>query len=161
VAEAHIASNGFISLAVHGGHVEGALELAIRDGELAVGLDRNGDGRVSWGELQTAQAALERYLRDHLSLSRAERRLPRALGAVWAKDGVAGRYLWLPLNADCGASIERLRIDYRVLDQEDPSHRGLLTLRSDAGVQTAVLGGGGMMRPLLLGRPSAAAAFVE
>ena len=75
-AEAHIASNGFLSLAVDRAAVAGALELAIRDGELAVGLDRDRDGKVSWGELRASQAALQDYVRGHLQLYGSRGRMP-------------------------------------------------------------------------------------
>jgi hypothetical protein len=161
LAEAHIASNGFLTLTAQATHVEGALELAIRDGEIAVGLDRNHDGRVSWGELRAAQAALEHYVQDHLSLSSGDRRCRLSIGAVEVDDRVDGRYLWLPLSGDCDTRLERLRIDYRLLALEDPSHRGLLTLHSGGSAQTAVLGGGVSGRSFTLGRTSAAAAFIE
>src|ERR1039457_5611204 len=57
LAQAHIASNGFLSLQVERAEVSGSLELAIRDGELAVGLDRDRDGKVSWGELRDSWPA--------------------------------------------------------------------------------------------------------
>ena len=38
-AQAHVASNGFLSLEVRGRTLEGSLEIAVRDAELAVGVD--------------------------------------------------------------------------------------------------------------------------
>ena len=35
-AQAHIASNGFLSAAVHGQRLDGSIELAVRDVELAI-----------------------------------------------------------------------------------------------------------------------------
>jgi hypothetical protein len=58
-AHAHIASNGFLNLNVDAARVSGDLELAIRDAELAVGLDHDGDGIVTWGELRSSQTALQ------------------------------------------------------------------------------------------------------
>jgi hypothetical protein len=59
---------------------------------------------------------------------------------------VDGNYVWLPLTAECpagaGSRVDHLSIDYRLLDAEDPSHRGLLTLSAHGEAQTAVLGGG-------------------
>jgi hypothetical protein len=69
LVQAHIASNGFLSLRVDRAQVSGALELAIRDGELAVGLDHDGDGKVTWGELRASQTALQSYVLGHLRLA--------------------------------------------------------------------------------------------
>src|ERR1700734_2209436 len=68
-AYAHIASNGFLNLKVDGGQAAGAVEIAIRDGELAVGLDHDGNGKVTWGELKGSQTALQNYMLGHLRLS--------------------------------------------------------------------------------------------
>ncbi len=157
---AHIASNGFLTLGVDHGHVSGALELAIRDGELAVGLDQNGDGKVTWGELRAGQGLLEAYVRGHLQLLGTQ---PCTLGfgRVQVNERVDGNYLWLPIDALCNGALEKLSIDYRILDVEDPSHRGLLTLNAHGETQTAVLGGASHMRSFELDHPSPWAAFFE
>ena len=73
LAQAHIASNGFLTVQVDRAQVSGALELAVRDGELAVGLDHDGDGKVTWGELRASQTALQTYGLGHLHLARRSR----------------------------------------------------------------------------------------
>jgi hypothetical protein len=160
-AQAHIASNGFLSLDVRGGQIQGSLELAIRDGEIAVGLDRDRDGKVTWGELHAAQASLERYVRAHLTLGDSSGACALQIGAVEVNDRVDGSYLWLPLAASCGHAIKALIIDYRLLHQEDPSHRGLLTLTANGQSQTAVLGEGMQARSFALEHPSVWSAFTE
>ncbi len=161
-AQAHIASNGFLRLNVDGGRMAGSLELAIRDGELAVGLDRNGDGKVTWAELRASQGALERYVRGHLQLADATGPCVLQFERVAVNDRVDGVYLWLPFTALCSADASRtLRIDYRVLQDADPSHRGLLTLSAQGGTQTAVLGGADATRTFELLHPSAWGAFNE
>lgn len=141
-AHAHIASNGFLSIQVGGASATGALALAIRDGELSVGLDSNGDGKVTWGELRSHEHDLQAYLRDRLALSVANGQCPLSFQPLQVNERVDGNYVLLPFVATCPQTIAQLRIDYRVLDDVDPSHRGLLTLASADGiVQTAVLGG--------------------
>jgi hypothetical protein len=161
LAQAHIASNGFLSLQVERAEVSGSLELAIRDGELAVGLDRDRDGKVSWGELRASGAALQAYVLGHLNLAGAEGACKLKFGPVQVNERVDGNYLWLPLTADCGSALKRLSIDYRVLNEEDPSHRGLLTLSAHGEVQTAVLGGASGVRLFELDHPSPWSAFIE
>jgi hypothetical protein len=154
MAQAHIASNGFLSLEVEHARISGALELAIRDGELAVGLDRDRDGKVSWGELRAAQSALQSYVAAHLHLLGADQTCTLSVGSVQVNQRVDGAYLWLPISADCGREFARLRIDYSLLREEDPSHRGLLTLRAHDLVQTAVLGDTAGTRAFDLDDPS-------
>jgi hypothetical protein len=160
LAQAHIASNAFLSLRVDRARVSGALELAIRDGELAVGLDHDGDGKVTWGELRASQAALQSYVLGHLGLVGADGSCTMGFGPVQVNERVDGNYLWLPISAVCGSVPKRLSIDYRVLDAEDPSHRGLLTLSSNGATQTAVLGASAA-RLFELDHPSPWSAFIE
>src|SRR3984957_17044259 len=161
LAQAHIASNGFLNLNVHDSQVTGALELAIRDGELAVGLDRDGDGKVTWGELRSSQQALQMYVLGHLHLAGADAPCRMEFGSVKVNDRVDGSYLWLPFTADCGSAFKRLSIEYQVLSAEDPSHRGLLTLSSNGAIQTAVLGGTQDARLFDPEHPSPWSAFIE
>jgi hypothetical protein len=160
-AQAHMASNGFLSLQIDQARVSGALELAIRDGELAVGLDRDGDGKVTWGELRASQTALQIYVQGHLHLAGADGQCRMGFGPVQVNERVDGRYLWLPVIAACGGMLKKLSIDYTVLDSEDPSHRGLLSLSANGATQTAVLGGGSTPRLFELDHPSSWVAFIE
>jgi hypothetical protein len=158
LAQAHIASNGFLTLNVVGEHVTGSIELAIRDGELAVGLDHDGNGKVTWRELRSSQEALQTYVQGHLHLAVGQ---PCRLQfrPIAVNERVDGNYLWLPFAADCGSAISRLSVDYSVLHDEDPSHRGLLTLIANGAAQTAVLGGG--PRQFEFHHPSSWPAFIE
>jgi len=160
-AQAHVASNGFLRLVVDGAHVQGVLELAVRDGEIAVGLDRDRDGRVSWGEVRSGQDALGRYLLGHVLLAGPDGHCPLRPGTLQINERVDGNYLWMPFTAECPSMLRQLQIQYRVLDQEDPSHRGLLTLRARGTTQTAVLGGARAVQSFDLERPSAGYAFVQ
>jgi hypothetical protein len=161
LAQAHIASNGFLTLEAKGSKLSGALELAIRDGELAVGLDRDGNGKVTWGELRSRQTALQNYVQGHLRLTGTDGACRLEFAPVEVNDRVDGSYLWLPIAADCGGELRRLLIDYTMLDAEDPSHRGLLTLFANGAAQTAVLGGSAGGRQFELNHPSSWAACVE
>src|ERR1700689_4401581 len=105
LAHAHIASNGFLTLKVEGSTISGSIELAIRDGELAVGLDRDGNGKVTWGELKSSQAALQNYVQEHLRLTGADGPCRLMFASVEVNDRIDGSYLWLPITAECGGGL--------------------------------------------------------
>jgi hypothetical protein len=161
MAQAHIASNGFLTLNAEGARLTGSIELAIRDGELAVGLDRDGDGKVTWNELKSSQPALQNYVLGHLRLMSQDGSCGVNFEPVQVNERVDGNYLWLPFHANCATALKRLTIEYTLLSSEDPSHRGLLTLNSADATQTAVLGGTGPSRSFDLVHASAWPAFVE
>ncbi len=160
-ALAHVASNSFLTMRIEGAAIGGSIELAVRDAEVAVGLDLNHDGKVSWGEIRAAQPALTIYLRQHLQLKAGDAGCTLHFDALQINQRVDGNYLWQPFTAQCPAMLQQLSIDYRLLDQEDPSHRGLLTLISHGTTQSAVLGGAQKLHSLDLAHPSPGSAFME
>lgn len=159
-ASAHIASNGFLTLNVEGANVSGSIELALRDGELAVGLDSNRDGRITWGEVRSHERDLALYIQSRLSIGTDTSRCSLTFSGVEVNQRVDGNYLWLPFAAACGSRPAHLIIDYRLLRDIDPSHRGLLTISAWGATQTAVLGGGSA-QSIALDHPSAWRAFRE
>lgn len=158
-AQAHIASNGFLTLNVAGETVSGAVELAMRDAELAVGVDGNRDGRITWGELRSSQRDLELYVRSKLLIRDGATQCRQEFGPVEVNDRVDGNYVWLPFTATCkGSQLTQLSIDYRLMEGIDPSHRGLLTVTAWGATQTAVLNG---EQSIALAHPSPWRAFTE
>jgi HupE / UreJ protein len=139
--QAHIASNGFLVAKVQGQQITGSLELAVRDVELAIGVDANHDGKVTWGELRASQPQLRQYVGQHLAFLAQDAACTVNLGALQVNDRVDGSYAWLPLSARCPRAVTRLSIRYSLLADIDPSHRGLLTLSAGKVAQTGVLGG--------------------
>jgi hypothetical protein len=139
--QAHIASNGFVVAQVQGQDITGSLELAVRDVELAVGVDADHDGKVTWGELRAGQPQLLQYVGQHLSFLTPDGACTLQLGALRVNDRVDGSYAWMPLAAHCPTAVRRLSIGYSLLADIDPSHRGLLTLTAGAAAQSGVLGG--------------------
>jgi hypothetical protein len=173
---AHVASNSFLTINVAGNRsadqqtrVAGQIELAVRDAELAVGLDTDSDGKVTWAEAQAHRAELITYLDSTVILSFGGKACHLAYSAFQVNDRVDGAYLWLPFSGACetnartaaGAarSEAALSVDYRVMQDLDPSHRGLLSLSAWNRTQTGVLVPGKGHQVFTLDRPSWLAAF--
>ena len=161
VASAHVASNGFLTLDVRSSTVGGALELAVRDVELAVGVDADHDGNVTWGELRASQPRLAAYAAQHLTLTAEGGGCQLRFGALEVNERIDGSYAWLPFLAQCAHEVRELEIGYRVLEGIDPSHRGLLRLSAGSVVQTAVLGGSDSLSRLAVDRASPGRAVRE
>jgi hypothetical protein len=160
-AQAHIASNGFVSAQVEGDRVTGSIEIAVRDAELAIGVDANHDGRVTWGELRASEPQLIDYLEQHLQLTAQGRPCSLGLRSLRINDRVDGSYAWLDLNARCPLDVRQLNIHYTVLADVDPSHRGLLSLSAGTVTQTGVLGGRSENQAFAVYTPATGRAFVE
>jgi HupE / UreJ protein len=140
-AAAHKPSDAYLRLDVDpSGAVQGSLDLALRDLELVVGLDGNGDGAITWGELRARHPAIDAYVQSRLLLR--TRGGPCALRPVehLVDKHTDGAYAVLRFTADCPAATDgRLTLRYGLLFDIDPMHRGLLTRAGSAGVSAAVL----------------------
>jgi hydrogenase/urease accessory protein HupE len=138
-AQAHIASNSFVSLTVTGALVTGAIEISIRDAELVAGIDTDQNNQITWGELRSAQPTIVDYVGKHLAISAQGGSCPLRISALKVNQRIDGNYVWLPIAATCPAEIHALELHYSFLDGIDPLHRGLLTLQDNGMVQTGVL----------------------
>ena len=160
-ARAHVASNGFLVARVSGQEIEGSVELAVRDVELALGVDANHDGKVTWGELRTSEPLLVRYLTEHVAMSARDAPCRLEFLPLQINDRVDGAYAWLPFKGHCPVAVRELNIRYSVMAGYDPSHRGLLTLTAGTVTQTGVLGGGAPQAAFAVYAPSRWRSFVE
>jgi len=160
-AQAHVASNSFLNVDVHGRTLDGSIEIAVRDVELAIGVDTNADGRVTWGELRASEPRLGAYVAGHFGLAASGSECPIHFGHLEVNARVDGNYAWLPFAARCARDAAQLQIRYQLLEGIDPSHRGLLRLSAGGVIQTGVLEPAAAATPLALARASPWRAFVE
>jgi hypothetical protein len=54
-AQAHKPSDSYLALSVDGTALRGQWDIALRDLEFAIGLDADGNGEITWGELKARQ----------------------------------------------------------------------------------------------------------
>jgi hypothetical protein len=136
-AHAHKPSDSYLSIGAEGEALRGQWDIALRDLEYAIGLDANGDGAITWGELRGKQAEVAAYAFARLKV-RDCRLKP---GALLVDEHTDGAYAVLEFTADCGAELPRqLELEYSLFADLDPTHRGLLRARLGAQTTTAVLG---------------------
>jgi hydrogenase/urease accessory protein HupE len=134
VGHAHSASTAY--LRVDGRNADLAVQLSIplRDLDFVIGLDSDGDGDITWGELRAHVAAIDAYALARLRLS--------ADGAACAPGPVDhladilndGGYAVLRYIAHCPAVPRRLTVHYALLFDQDRLHRGLLRLHFGDGI---------------------------
>ena len=131
--------SGYLELTVDGAGTAGQWDIALRDLARAIGLDADQDGAVTWGELKLRQTAIADYALARLDLSAGGRRCrlrPRAHLVDRHSDGA---YAVLRFAADCPEPPRRLAIDYHLLFDIDPLHRGLVRVVDGPSVHAAVL----------------------
>jgi len=136
-AYAHKPSDSYVSLDATAAVVSARWDIALRDLEYALHLDRDGNGEITWGEVRARHADIERYAYDRLTL-RADGAAcafgPSELLTVEHSDGA---YAVLRFQA-CAAVPSELAVDYRLLFELDPQHRGLVHVASAGAPRTAI-----------------------
>lgn len=143
-AFAHKASDSYLLLNVHGARVEGQWDIALRDLDFAVGLDANGDGEITWGELRARHGDIAAYALARLALHSGTVQCPLRVTQHLVDKHSDGAYAVLRFEADCPRDIGTLDVRYALLFDLDPQHRGLLRFEypglegQPAAVRTAV-----------------------
>lgn len=132
-AHAHKASDAYLQLERLDGLVQLRWDIALRDLDAVLDLDRNEDQKLSWGEVRERLPDIRAYALSHLQLQKGRCALSEARPAA-LESRVDGTYLVLSLQGRCAAG-NTLEVDYRLFREVDPTHRGLL--RVDRGSGTA------------------------
>jgi HupE / UreJ protein len=138
-AAAHKPSDAYLSLSVEGRAIQGRWDLALRDLEHAIGLDRDGDGAITWGELKARHAAIAAYALARLELSSAGEACPSEPVEQLVEEHSDGAYAVLRFVAGCSAPVSELDLSYSLLFDLDPLHRGLVQIEHRGATHTGVL----------------------
>ena len=153
-AQAHKASDAYVTLRVDGSTVDARIDIALRDLDRDLDLDTNADDRLSWQEVRTRWADIAALARTDIRLSAdGARCTPDAASTpVTGANAPAltehsdGSYAVLRTQWHCAAPVQALSVDYELFAKTDPTHRGIARVaRADAGAtapQLAVLSPG-------------------
>ena len=161
-ALAHKPSDSYLSIDVSANNrISGQWDIALRDLEVAIGLDADGDGEIRWGEVRAKHAEIAAYAAARLTLRAGDAPCRVEVGAQLIDEHTDGAYSVLPLRIDCAKGAQpgsvstpvtttatatattplaRIEIGYTLFADLDPQHRGLLKLQVGGRTQTAVLG---------------------
>jgi hypothetical protein len=129
-ALAHKPSDSYLTMSVpkDGSDVAVRWDIALRDLDYVLQLDRDNDGALTWGEVRARGDDITKYATANLTLSSKDKPCALTTVAPMQLDKHSdGTYAVLSLTAACGAAItEALQVKYSLLFDVDPSHRGLV-----------------------------------
>jgi hypothetical protein len=156
IAAAHKPSDSYLTLRVDGSRIEGRWDIAVRDLHHAIGLDADGDGEITWGELRGQHDSIARYALGRLTLGGT------APCTVQAGDQKViahsdGAYTVLAFTASCPSEIRTLNAGYSLFFDVDPQHRGLVRVDAGGATQTVIFHAGDSPAAVTPARTSALA----
>lgn len=157
-AWAHKASDSYLAVTVDGAAITAQWDIALRDIDFALGLDGDGNGEITWGELRTRRAAVEAWALSRLELARGGPCTLQPAG-LQVDSHSDGGYAVLHLAGTCPQAEGELGLRYRLLFDLDGLHRGLLRLTVDGTAHSAVLGPDSGTQRFGVGAPSRLAQF--
>lgn len=125
-ASAHSASTAYLELgAAADGRVPLTWTASLRDLDAVLDLDANGDGKLTWGEVQDRAPELARLANDSVIVLAQDRPCALAFEAPQLARAEGSGYAVFSARADCAGEPRQIR--YRFLHGIDASHRVLIT----------------------------------
>lgn len=129
-AQAHKASDSYLSLTPDSqGLVQGRWDIALRDLDVVLDLDADGDRQLTWGEVRAREGDIARYAFAHLQLQQNHKDClaPVPTAALALDTHADGHYAVLQFTVQCAAG-DALAVDYRLFADVDALHRGITTV---------------------------------
>lgn len=139
LALAHKPSDSYLTLNLEKSQARAQLDIALRDLDFAIGLDQNGDGRITWAELRQAQSAITGYTLSRITIQADHQPCHPQLQQLMFDQHVDGGYAVLMLDLNCSPAAERYTVDYRMFFDIDRLHRSIVVFNVKGLSETAVL----------------------
>jgi hypothetical protein len=124
LADAHKSSDSYLQLDAAPNALTVRWDIALRDLDVALDLDSNDDGQLTWGEVKAAWPRIESYALPRLKIAGCELR-PTGRGLERRNDGT---YAVIYLASPC-ALAALPSISYSLFAEVDPTHRGLARIQ--------------------------------
>jgi hypothetical protein len=137
-ALAHKPSDSYLTLQVADGRITGQWDIALRDLDFAIGLDADGNGEITWGELRARHAEIAAYALARLTVAADGAACALKAGEQLVDAHTDGAYTVLRFAVDCPRPPAKLQLTYKLFSDIDPQHRGLLRLEAAGLSRTAI-----------------------
>ncbi|MFT3816726.1 MAG: HupE/UreJ family protein [Rubrivivax sp.] len=119
-AQAHKSSDAYLQLDARSGALALRWDIALRDLDVALDVDADADGKLTWGEIKSAWPRIEAYATARLSIDGC----PLTTGERGLERRSDGAYAVLHLSSGCTLPSPPA-IRYALFAEVDPTHRGI------------------------------------
>ncbi len=137
-SQAHETTRSYVTLTRDAASVTANFRIAFRDIEVAVWMDENLDGNITWGETKQRLDAIAAYVGSGVSLD-AGGPCDFSLASANASTDASIDYLDLNFAAECPDTTGPLTIISRLFAEIDPDHRMFLTANVNGTTTTLLL----------------------
>lgn len=125
-ASAHSPSEAYLSIEIDEDQIGARLDVPVRDLDVPLALDSDGDGAITWGELVSRERQLASYIRDRLLFSIGAEPCTSSIGVMGLVQLSTGPHWSTSISVGCPRSIDRVTLRYRLLVETDAMHRGVV-----------------------------------
>jgi hypothetical protein len=141
-ASAHKPSDSYLK--VRGGSEFLTIEwdIAIKDLEIIVGVDANQDGKITWAELKSQRGAIIGHALSRLNVEANGLECKLSVTELLYSRHSDGGYAVLRIKTDQPGNASHIAINYNLLFDIDPTHRGLVLYENGAVATTNILSPG-------------------
>jgi hypothetical protein len=153
-ALAHKPSDSYLRITAGGERLVIEWDIALRDLELLIGLDANRNGEITWGEVKAQRQAIAAHALSRLRLTADGDSCDLKLAELLVTQHSDGGYVVLALETSCPGDVAVLTVDYNLLFDVDPTHRGLVLFSDGTNTSTNVLSPGNSTLELRAGEGS-------
>ena len=163
VAHAHKPIDSYLAVISGKDGQHGQWDIALRDLDFALGLDSDGNGEITWGEVRARHEDIAAYALARLAVAADGRRCTLAPTAHLVEGHSDGAYAAMRFSIDCGKSSapREIEVEYSLFFDLDPSHRGLLRVQHAGGTVTAILSPERPKQKFELAAPSRLGQFLD
>lgn len=139
VASAHKASDAFVSASVDGAEIALRWDVSLRDLDIAIGLDGDGDGAITWNEVVARDADIHAFVDGRLEVRGDGAPCAASLTRSGTTSRSDGGYLVFRGKATCARAPSRLALASTFLFDDDPQHRAVVTVTRAGRSETRIL----------------------
>lgn len=143
-AEAHATSTSYLIVQEsQRGDINATWDVAVADVHWALGLDADGDGTITWHEVESRREEIAAFAGNHLEISRGAAKCVATLVDLEVTEHAGEPHLSLPFRSRCASSaVAPLRISATLFFDRDATQRTLIDASTPAGVFTSILSPG-------------------
>ncbi len=137
--QAHKPSDSYLTITGGGEQLTVKWDIALKDLEYVLGLDADQDGEITWGELQAKRQAITAHALSRLQINADGQNCNLQVDDLLVTRHSDGSYAVLTMRTGCPGDAAVLNIQYHLLFDVDPTHRGLVLYENGAVASTHVL----------------------